>query len=226
MADRYTAWDGKEYAWPPPDGWQQRTDGRYWPEATAPTPPAPPSPIPTPPAPVPPAAPHVGPQPFGGPSPTVQPPGSGGTNTGLVVFLVIIAVIVLVAGSCILALSRFTRTASDAIQELNELGEEYAANQEEARAEVTITETGCSVIDGVPTATVRIANRSGGRSDYSVTITFTDESGRRLLDGFGDVDSVQDGEDVVLDIESPDRGVTGSISCGKGTVNRRASIGG
>ena len=31
MSDNYTAWDGNEYPWPPPEGWEIKSDGRYWP---------------------------------------------------------------------------------------------------------------------------------------------------------------------------------------------------
>ncbi len=31
MTDTYVAWNGREYPWPPPAGWEQRSDGRYWP---------------------------------------------------------------------------------------------------------------------------------------------------------------------------------------------------
>ncbi len=27
----YLAWNGREYPWPPPDGWEMRSDQRYWP---------------------------------------------------------------------------------------------------------------------------------------------------------------------------------------------------
>ena len=36
MDDTYTAWDGNQYAWPPPDGWYEAEDGRYWAPATGP----------------------------------------------------------------------------------------------------------------------------------------------------------------------------------------------
>lgn len=31
MSDTYVAWNGREYPWPPPKGWEQRSDGRFWP---------------------------------------------------------------------------------------------------------------------------------------------------------------------------------------------------
>ncbi len=32
----YTAWDDKKYQWPPPDGWYQAADGKWWPEGYGP----------------------------------------------------------------------------------------------------------------------------------------------------------------------------------------------
>ena len=47
MTDTYTGWDGKDYPWPPPDGWYEASDGRWWAPGTGPNPPpdtpAPPS---------------------------------------------------------------------------------------------------------------------------------------------------------------------------------------
>ena len=31
VSGTYVAWNGREYPWPPPNGWEQRSDGRYWP---------------------------------------------------------------------------------------------------------------------------------------------------------------------------------------------------
>ena len=31
MSPKYIAWDGQEYDWPPPEGWVQEVDGRWWP---------------------------------------------------------------------------------------------------------------------------------------------------------------------------------------------------
>ncbi|MDH3295736.1 MAG: hypothetical protein OER95_15570 [Acidimicrobiia bacterium] len=32
----YTAWDDNQYPWPPPDGWYQASDGKWWPEGYGP----------------------------------------------------------------------------------------------------------------------------------------------------------------------------------------------
>ena len=32
----YTAWDDNKYQWPPPDGWYQASDGKWWPEGYGP----------------------------------------------------------------------------------------------------------------------------------------------------------------------------------------------
>ena len=32
----YTAWDDNLYAWPPPEGWYQASDGRWWPAGYGP----------------------------------------------------------------------------------------------------------------------------------------------------------------------------------------------
>ncbi len=34
----YTAWDDKLYQWPPPDGWYEASDGKWWPEGYGPGP--------------------------------------------------------------------------------------------------------------------------------------------------------------------------------------------
>ncbi|MEZ5407828.1 MAG: hypothetical protein R2761_07375 [Acidimicrobiales bacterium] len=39
----YTAWDDNLYAWPPPEGWYQATDGRWWPAGYGPAEHAPPA---------------------------------------------------------------------------------------------------------------------------------------------------------------------------------------
>ncbi len=36
MAENYIAWNGDEYPWPPPDGWEKKGDGRYWPADQSP----------------------------------------------------------------------------------------------------------------------------------------------------------------------------------------------
>ncbi len=33
----YTAWDGNLYEWPPPDGWYQAADGKWWPQGYGPS---------------------------------------------------------------------------------------------------------------------------------------------------------------------------------------------
>ncbi len=41
----YTAWDGESYEWPPPVGWYEASDQRWWPEGYGPPPPAAPEPV-------------------------------------------------------------------------------------------------------------------------------------------------------------------------------------
>lgn len=36
MTDSYVAWNGENYPWPPPEGWEKKADGRYWPADSAP----------------------------------------------------------------------------------------------------------------------------------------------------------------------------------------------
>ncbi len=36
MSESYTAWDDNLYEWPPPDGWYEASDGRWWPEGYGP----------------------------------------------------------------------------------------------------------------------------------------------------------------------------------------------
>lgn len=39
MSETYTGWDGKPYPWPPPEGWYEASDGRWWAPGTGPNPP-------------------------------------------------------------------------------------------------------------------------------------------------------------------------------------------
>lgn len=36
MTSTYVAWNGQAYAWPPPDGWYEAHDGRWWPHGVGP----------------------------------------------------------------------------------------------------------------------------------------------------------------------------------------------
>lgn len=40
MSDSYIGWDGNSYPWPPPDGWHEASDGRWWAPGTGPNPPS------------------------------------------------------------------------------------------------------------------------------------------------------------------------------------------
>ncbi|MGI9614672.1 MAG: hypothetical protein ACR2QO_17300 [Acidimicrobiales bacterium] len=39
MSETYTGWDGNPYPWPPPEGWYEASDGRWWAPGTGPNPP-------------------------------------------------------------------------------------------------------------------------------------------------------------------------------------------
>ncbi|MEL7156739.1 MAG: hypothetical protein AAFN30_09090 [Actinomycetota bacterium] len=39
MNETYIGWDGKQYPWPPPEGWHEAIDGRWWAPGTGPNPP-------------------------------------------------------------------------------------------------------------------------------------------------------------------------------------------
>ncbi len=266
MAETYTAWNGDDYPWPPPEGWELKSDGRYWPAdqgspapaddapdsiagaatviggidptpspAPAPTPSPAPSPTTAPGGFTPPPGPPPGPAPaaqgFGGPPPgapaTPQtgpvggppPAEKKGMSTAAIVLLSLLALIVLGIGGCIVAVGTF---ANEVGEEFEEAVEERQAAQEAARAEITLSE--CRVdAGGVPAATGTVANRSGGRSDYSVEVVFMDDTGRRLTSGFVDVDNVEDGADITFDAVSTDTGITTQITCGLGDIDRRAS---
>ena len=282
MAETYTAWNGDEYPWPPPDGWELKSDGRYWPAdqggeaAAAPAPdPAPvadftpPPAAPAPggfdaPAPAPggfdaPAPGGFAPPP-GGPAPAPAPggfapppgapggapapqafggapgapgapggaPGPGfagpppaekkGLSTGVIVLLAILGVIVLGVIGCVAVVGV---AVNEGVDELEDAVENFESAQEAARREISLTD--CRVVNGVPQASGTVANVSGGRSDYNVEVIFTGEDGRRLTSGFADVDNVEDGSEVVFDVESFDTDVTTSITCGLGDVTRLAS---
>ncbi len=217
MTETYTAWDGKEYSWPPPDGWGQRSDGRYWPaeEAAATPPPAAPPPAAPTPQPIP-----VPQQQSFDPGP---PPEVKSSKTGMIILLVIFGLLVLMFGACTVFVVRTANTVSDGIDEFEESIGEFEENQIEARNEVSIEDGSCLIVDGAPTATVLIENRSGGRSDYRVTVTFTDGTGRRLTSGLKTIESVDDGSDVTTDITSADTGIAGIITCAVGDVIRTSS---
>jgi hypothetical protein len=170
--------------------------------------------------------PQPGPQsgpPVAGPGPAAGPPEKKRISSGMVILLTILGLFVFVVGGCMLAVRSFVNTAEDAFGEFEESVEQFEANQIEARGEVSIDEGSCRIDEGNPFATVRIANRSGGRSDYTVTVTFTDETGRRLKDGIGDIDSVENGDDALLDIISFEAGIEGALSCAIGDVTRYSS---
>ena len=38
MSNTYTAWNGEEYPWPPPEGWYEASDDRWWAKDTGPGP--------------------------------------------------------------------------------------------------------------------------------------------------------------------------------------------
>ncbi len=89
MTQTYLGWDDNEYPWPPPDGWYQAAEGKWWPEGYGPGAPdaggavaapmenpggmAPPAAAAPPPAAAPPVA-----APVGGPPPGSGPPPAGG----------------------------------------------------------------------------------------------------------------------------------------------------
>lgn len=235
MTETYTAWDGKEYSWPPPDGWVQRSDGRYWPAeeaAAAPPSAATPPPASTPPpaaAPPPAVPPPAAPTPQPIPVPQQQsfdpgpPPEIKSSKTGMIVLLSIFGVLVLMFGGCTFFVFRTANSVSDGIDEFGESIEEFEENQIEARNEVSIEDGSCSIVDGQPTATVIIQNRSGGRSDYRITVTFTDGTGRRLTSGSEKIDSIDDGLDIRADITSIDTGLAGVLTCAVGDVIRTSS---
>lgn len=91
MTQTYLGWDDNEYPWPPPDGWYQAAEGKWWPEGYGPGAPeaatgvAPPmenpggmAPPPAAAAPPPAASPPPATTPLGGPPPGNGPPPAGG----------------------------------------------------------------------------------------------------------------------------------------------------
>lgn len=71
MTASYVAWNGESYPWPPPDGWYQASDGRWWAAGSGPNPPG-----------VAPAAPAGG-QATPQPNPNQPAPGQPGPQPGL-----------------------------------------------------------------------------------------------------------------------------------------------
>lgn len=161
------------------------------------------------------------------PQPGVSPgapiPVNKGSNNGLIALIIILGVIALTIGGCVVAIAQFANSAGDVIEEIEEAADEFEANQEAARREVTLDETGCQVVEGSPRAEGVIKNESGGRSDYTITVTFTDQNNLRLGNATTVVESVDDGEEVRFEVTSFETGIEGDIRCGLGDVSRYAS---
>ena len=156
MPDSYVAWNGEKYPWPPPEGWEIRSDGRYWP-LSAPAPGAATGPAVTPMAGV----------------PYVAPPKKEGMSGGMKALLIVLAGVVFLFGGCIAAVAIGGAVFSDKI---GTVVDEFVESQEEAARQTSIVEGTCRITDGFPTVEIEVNNTSSGRSDYFITVEFSDNT--------------------------------------------------
>lgn len=215
MASTYTAWNGDEYPWPPPEGWEQKSDGRYWPAdrgpdptPAAPAPPPPtdfgavPPPIPPPSArtmPPPGALPPPGGPPSGGPPPGAPPPPQqwagyqtgppqpqkGSNRTTFIVLGIIFGILVLGVGGCIVALATL---GDEIVNTIESFGEET----QEAVDSIEFEQ--CGVVNGELIASGSIENRRDVTSSYDFTIVFVEPDGTRSKFVNTEVNNLRSGE--------------------------------
>ncbi len=244
MSDQYTAWDGNDYPWPPPEGWVLGNDGRYWPadqlpEAAA----APATPDPgsmPPPAAMPPPAPAATPPPMGAAPPgapqaaysSVPPPGpqAPGTVTygapqaksskagwwilGILLFLMVIGV-----GGCVLIASVFADGVEEFSDSLEEFEDDFTRRNE---AEQAISVASCAVEGGVPKATGTVTNTRSVDSSYFIQIEFFETStGLSLGTADTSIFDISEGSSEPWELVAPQGGIEGAVQCVRSTNSIR-----
>lgn len=230
MSEQYTAWDGNEYPWPPPDGWVLGSDGRYWPEGQQPTtapeaatfgamPPQSPAPPPASGALPPPG--HA-PPPGAMPPPGPQAPGTVAYGTaptksskaGWWILGILLVLMALGVGGCFIIAATITQGAEEFGNSLEDLGDEFTRRSEASQA---IGVESCSVIGGVPTASGTVTNPRSEASSYFIEIQFLDTSNGALL-GTADtsVFEIEPGAREQWELTAPTSGFEGAVQCDRG----------
>lgn len=151
-------------------GWWQASDGKWYP----PQPSAPPPTMPPPP--------QMGP-PMGGYP--VAPPQQSGMSGCLKAFLIVLGIFLVLGVVAFIVFWAFLDRVADDVGG-------FAERQEQAFQEVSLED--CREEDGQMVAEVRIENESGGRSDYTVTVSFDDADGDQITTGVAFVNSLDDGQ--------------------------------
>ncbi len=245
MSEQYTAWDGIDYPWPPPEGWVIGSDGRYWPdgqqpveaEASAPSGTTqlgeagvPPPSAETPPpsafaAPPPPATPAKMPPPN---AYTPIPPSAQqvpGTYTygappakSSKAGWWILGILLTILALGLGGCLLVVAVLADGAEELGNSLEEFEDDfTRRNEASQAISVSSCSVVGGVPTASGTVTNPRSSDSSYFVQIEFI-ETGTGTLLGKADVSifDVGPGDSEQWELPAPVTGIEGAIQCERG----------
>lgn len=189
MTDSYVAWNGENYPWPPPDGWEEKADGRYWPADSAPVldtdrpvspPPSEPQAAPAPQWQPPPAA-QQAPPPSYQPPPSVTPmagvpyvPPEKKTSGAKKVLIGLLIALVVLVGGCVATITVGGLVFGNRIENAVE---DFVDAQEEAANQTSLDLDTCTDRDGRSVVEVTVENTSGGTSDYFITLRFLGPAG-------------------------------------------------
>ncbi len=218
----YTAWNGREYPWPPPAGWELRSDRRYWPIVSDADPSAGPGGF----------VPTYGPTPMATyarpdalPAPrTIDRVGSLPLRRRSII-IGMLGVLLLLASLQFLSVDilGFTVEQQDfAGLDHPQAGPEFAPVDEERELSPatidelieidTCTGTGGARAEG------QVHNPLDGERAYLITVEFFVD-GARQLDGFAEV-SVPPGETETFSAVTASPSVDGTVTCSAGSVFR------
>lgn len=178
-------------------GWWQASDGKWYPPqpAAAPPPTAPPPPQP-------------------GYYPVGPPPQQQGMNGCLKAFLIVFGIFVVLG---VIATVLFVVFLDEVADNVGDLADDFERRQEEARREVSLVD--CREEGGNMVAEIRIDNESGGRSNYTVTVSFDAPNGDQITTGTAFVSSLGDGQGTTEVVDSFADAVEG-FDCEIGDVLR------
>lgn len=223
VSGTYVAWNGREYPWPPPNGWEQRSDGRYWPVDQTP------------------AVPAAGFSPQYGPSSAsvyalaedLPPPdpddrvGPRPMRRRSIISLGIGAlVLVMFVQFAELDILGFRVSQQDFVAFENndepeffepDFGEERELSDQSKDELLTILDCANSADEGA-TLTGEVWNPLDSKRSYLIAVQFFVD-GARQLDGFAEIE-VEPGEFVGFVARSASPGLSGSVSCEFGDVFR------
>ncbi len=222
MSDSYVAWNGREYPWPPPTGWEQRSDGRYWPvhsdHASSPSVGFNPQYGPASAAvfaladSLPPPLPHdrVGPRPL-------RRRSYAGLVVGVVVCLLLVQFVRLDVLGFTVSQGDFVDFEEDDVLGVEQapLGEERELSEQTKQELLEIRE--CTNDDGAAMTGV-VVNPLESERAYLITVRFV-VSDERLRDGFAEV-TVPAGQGKEFTARSASPAVDGEVGCSFGDVFR------